>query len=103
MLFNSAIALSLTLSCITNASVQQSMQVDANAEQVKQIQDTKVSTRYGHWLFNGGFTEQAFSAVNPLYKIIRLLIKDLKSMTPFEIEISGLDGIKIIKVKKNSH
>ena len=38
--------------------------------------------------------------LNPLYKIIRLLIKDLKSMTPFEIEISGLDGIKIIKVKK---
>ena len=38
--------------------------------------------------------------LNPLYKIIRLLIKDLKSMTPFEIEIRGLDGIKIIKVKK---
>ena len=38
--------------------------------------------------------------LNPFYKIIRLLIKELKSMTPFEIEISGLDGKKIIKVKK---
>ncbi len=69
MLFNSAIALSLTLSCMSNASGQQSMQVDANTEQVKQIHDTSVSKRYGHWLFNGGFKEQTFSAVNPLYKI----------------------------------
>ena len=38
--------------------------------------------------------------LNPFYKIIRLLITELKSMTPFEIEISGLDGKKIIKVKK---
>ena len=38
--------------------------------------------------------------LNPLYKIIRLLITEFKSMTPFEIEISGLDGKKIIKVKK---
>jgi uncharacterized protein YxjI len=38
--------------------------------------------------------------LNPLYKIIRLLITELKSMTPFEIEISGLDGKRIIKVKK---
>ena len=38
--------------------------------------------------------------LNPFYKFIRLLIKELKSMTPFEIEISGLDGKKIIKVKK---
>ena len=38
--------------------------------------------------------------LNPFYKIIRLLITELKSMTPFEIEISGLDGKKIIKLKK---
>ena len=38
--------------------------------------------------------------LNPLYKIIRLLITELKSMTPFEIEISGLDGKRIIKLKK---
>ena len=38
--------------------------------------------------------------LNPFYKIIRLLIQELKSMTPFEIEISGLDGKKIIKLKK---
>ena len=38
--------------------------------------------------------------LNPFYKIIRFFIKELKSMTPFEIEISGLDGKKIIKVKK---
>lgn len=38
--------------------------------------------------------------LNPFYKIIRLLMRGLKPMTPFEIEISGLDGKKIIKVKK---
>lgn len=38
--------------------------------------------------------------LNPFYKIIRLLISELKSMTPFEIEISGLDGKKILKLKK---
>ena len=38
--------------------------------------------------------------LNPLYKIIRLLIRELKFLTPFEIEISGLDGKKIIKLKK---
>ena len=38
--------------------------------------------------------------LNPFYKIIRLLLSDFKSMTPFEIEVSGLDGEKIIKVKK---
>jgi uncharacterized protein YxjI len=38
--------------------------------------------------------------LNPFYKIIRLLIKEFKSLTPFEIEVSGLDGKKIIKVKK---
>ena len=38
--------------------------------------------------------------LNPFYKIIRLLLTDFKSMTPFEIEVSGLDGKKVIKVKK---
>ena len=38
--------------------------------------------------------------LNPFYKIIRLLLTDFKSMTPFEIEVSGLDGKKVMKVKK---
>ena len=38
--------------------------------------------------------------LNPFFKIIRLLFQELKTMTPFEIEISGLNGNKIIKVKK---
>ena len=38
--------------------------------------------------------------LTPLYSLLRLFITELKSITPFEIEISGLDGKKIIKVKK---
>ena len=38
--------------------------------------------------------------LNPFFKIIRLLFQELKTMTPFEIEISELNGNKIIKVKK---
>lgn len=38
--------------------------------------------------------------LNPFYKIVRLFLTDFKSMTPFEIEVSGLDGKKVIKVKK---
>jgi protein involved in polysaccharide export with SLBB domain len=51
------------------ANDQSSMQLDANAENSQQIQDTLVSARFGQWLFTGGFKEQTFSAVNPLYKI----------------------------------
>jgi hypothetical protein len=40
--------------------------------------------------------------LNPFYKIIRLLIPELKSMTPFEIEISGLDGKKKYKGEKRT-
>ena len=40
--------------------------------------------------------------LNPFYKIVRLLIQELKSLTPFEIDIRGLDGKKIIKVKKRT-
>ncbi|MDB0043445.1 phospholipid scramblase family protein [Flavobacteriaceae bacterium] len=38
--------------------------------------------------------------LNPLYKIVRMFLTDFKIMTPFEIDIRGLDGKKIIKVKK---
>jgi len=38
--------------------------------------------------------------LTPLCSLLRLFITELKSITPFEIEISGLDGKKIIKVKK---
>ena len=40
--------------------------------------------------------------LNPFYKIIRLLLSDFKSMTPFEIEVSGIDGKKVMKVKKGT-
>ena len=69
LLLSVSLGLSALISINTVASVQQSMQADAKTEQVKQIQDTTISKRYGHWLFNGGFKEQEFSAVNPLYKI----------------------------------
>ena len=38
--------------------------------------------------------------LNPAYKIVRMFFQDFKRMTPFEIEISRLDGKKILKVKK---
>ena len=38
--------------------------------------------------------------LNPVYKIIRLFLTDFKALTPFEIDIRGLDGKRIIKVKK---
>ena len=38
--------------------------------------------------------------LNPFFKIIRLLFQELKTMTPFEIEINGHNGNKIMKVKK---
>lgn len=69
MLLSIATILAVLVNTSAIASVQQSMQVDADTEEVKQIQDTSVTKRYGHWLFNGGFKDQAFSAVNPLYKI----------------------------------
>jgi uncharacterized protein YxjI len=38
--------------------------------------------------------------LNFFYKIIRIFLSDYKRMTPFEIEIKGLSGKKILKVKK---
>ena len=38
--------------------------------------------------------------LNFFYKIVRIFLKDYKRMTPFEIEIKGLSGKKILKVKK---
>ena len=38
--------------------------------------------------------------LNPAYKIVRMFFQDFKRMTPFEIEITRLDGKKILKVKK---
>ena len=38
--------------------------------------------------------------LNPVYKIVRLFLTDFKALTPFEIDIRGLDGKTIIKVKK---
>ena len=38
--------------------------------------------------------------LNILYKIIRIFKRDFKRMTPFEIEVRGLSGKKILKVKK---
>ena len=38
--------------------------------------------------------------LNPVYKIVRMFLTDFKPMTPFEIDIRGLNGKRIIKVKK---
>ena len=38
--------------------------------------------------------------LNTVYKIVRMFLTDFKRMTPFEIDIRGLNGKRIIKVKK---
>ena len=38
--------------------------------------------------------------LNIFYKIVRIFLRDYKRMTPFEIEVRGLSGKKILKVKK---
>ena len=38
--------------------------------------------------------------LNIFYKIVRIFFKNYKRMTPFEIEIKGLSGKKILKVNK---
>ena len=38
--------------------------------------------------------------LNIFYKIVRIFFRDYKRMTPFEIEVRGLSGKKILKVKK---
>ena len=38
--------------------------------------------------------------LNFFYKIVRIFRKNYKRMTPFEIEVRGLSGKKILKVKK---
>ena len=39
--------------------------------------------------------------LNIFYKIIRTIKSSLKMLTPFEIEITHLNGQKVLKVKKN--
>ncbi len=46
-----------------------SLQQDANAEVHNTLDSTSVSKLYGGWLFNGGFSQASFSAVNPNYRI----------------------------------
>ena len=38
--------------------------------------------------------------LNIFYKIVRIFFRNYKRMTPFEIEVRGLSGKKILKVKK---
>ena len=38
--------------------------------------------------------------LNFFFKIVRMFFNDFKRMTPFEIEIKGLNGDKVLKVKK---
>lgn len=61
-------ALSLFFSANTYAAVD--FQKDADAEKVQRIdKQQEDQLRYGHWLFNGAFSQHSFSAVNPDYRI----------------------------------
>lgn len=46
-----------------------SLQQEADAEIVTTLDSTEVNKLYGSWLFNGGFSDASFSAVNPNYRI----------------------------------
>ncbi|WP_199608809.1 polysaccharide biosynthesis/export family protein [Flocculibacter collagenilyticus] len=59
------------LFCIFSAQTLASLNIqpNASAETKESIQDSSVNKFYGSWLFNGGFKQASFAAVNPNYKI----------------------------------
>lgn len=57
----------LLMSCYGYGSV--AIQQGVDNEITEKIQESKASQLYGDWLFNGGFKETTFSAVNPHYQI----------------------------------
>lgn len=66
-----------------------SIQRDSSAEQKNSIADSKESTLYGSWLFNGGFVKHEFSGVNPEYRISQgdTLLVQLWGGLDFQAEI----------------
>lgn len=61
----------LAMACGTALSSHASVSLsqDADAEKVTTIAKSHATQRYGSWLFNGGFSQYSFSAVNPQYRI----------------------------------
>ncbi|WP_298774415.1 polysaccharide biosynthesis/export family protein [uncultured Shewanella sp.] len=45
------------------------LQQESTAEKTASIYDTDNQQRYGNWLFNGGFSQYSFSAVDPNYQL----------------------------------
>ncbi len=53
----------------THMAVAVSLEQDANAEVQNTLDSSAATKLYGGWLFNGGFSQASFSAVNPNYRI----------------------------------
>lgn len=89
------------------------VQQDEDAEMQEAIQDSDTTKQYGSWLFNGGFKQASFSAVNPDYRISQgdtLLVQlwggiDYQSETQVDpqgnIFIPKVGPIKVLGVSNN--
>ncbi|WP_299008256.1 polysaccharide biosynthesis/export family protein [uncultured Shewanella sp.] len=80
--------LCLFIACTQGVSA--SLQQDPTTEITPSISDTHATQRYGSWLFEGGFSETAFSAINPHYVITqgdKLLIQ-IWGAIDYQAEIS---------------
>ncbi|BAJ00587.1 polysaccharide biosynthesis/export family protein [Shewanella violacea] len=61
---------SLSLSVFSHtATASTAMQADVADQQQQSITQSTENQRYGNWLFKGGFKGEAFSAINPEYRI----------------------------------
>jgi len=89
------------------------VQQDEDAEVQEAIQDSDTTKQYGSWLFNGGFKQASFSAVNPDYRVSQgdtLLVQlwggiDYQSETQVDpqgnIFIPKVGPIKVLGVSNN--
>ena len=59
----------LALFVFTQAASAVSLQQEADAEVQATLDSSTATNLYGGWLFNGGFSQASFSAVNPSYRI----------------------------------
>ncbi len=64
-----SILLGFMLAVIAPNLLAVSLQQEADAEEQVALDTTVANKLYGGWLFNGGFSQASFSAVNPNYRI----------------------------------
>lgn len=54
-----------------NQAVASSKEQAGPYQETPTIQTSQAEQRYGHWLFNGSFSQNSFSAVNPEYRLVQ--------------------------------